>query len=125
MCYLCNICERLSATSFSFNCNLSAVTIDGMINAVGPSLAVSLCVVDVTIYYGSWIIVTVKCWLQDSLNHLYLWAQENGFFLSPVKTQCVHVMCLRGLHSHCCLPLSNITLPFVMFLCLILHSKLS
>jgi potassium voltage-gated channel Eag-related subfamily H protein 8 len=42
---------------------LFAVTINGMINAVGPSVATSLYVDDISVYNSSRSIVTIELWL--------------------------------------------------------------
>jgi hypothetical protein len=107
---------------------LFAVAINRMVNAVWPSVAAFLYVDDIAIYYSSQSIVTIKHWLQGAVNWLSQWALENGFSFSPDETQCVHFTCLKGLHPHPSLSLSNIALPFVLmvkFLGLILDSKIS
>jgi hypothetical protein len=106
---------------------LLAVVINGIIKSVGPFVAVLLHVDNITIYYSSGALSLLNASIR-AVNCLSWWAVENGFFFSSDKTQCVHFTCVRGLHAHTSLHVSNITLPFVMmvkFLGLIVDTKLS
>lgn len=85
---------------------LFAIPISGMVNTVELFVATSY--VDITVYCSSRSIATLESQLQDSVNHLSQWATENGFSLSPHKTQSVHIH-LRCLHPQPSLVLSNQT----------------
>jgi hypothetical protein len=107
---------------------LFTIAINGMVNTIGPSVATSLYVDDVTIYYSSRSIVTIEHRLQGAINRLTRWALEKRFSFSADKTQCVHFTRLRGLHSQTSLFLRDSALlfvPTVKFLGIILDSKLS
>jgi ribonuclease HI len=66
--------------------------------------------------------------MQQCLNKLQIWADENGFKFSQSKTVCMHFCHKRKLHPDPLLTLNNINIPIVAetkFLGLFFDSKLS
>jgi hypothetical protein len=107
---------------------LFAISIDGLVNAVGPSVTTSLYVDDVAIYFSSRSMGTMERKLQGATYRLSRCARENGFAFSPDKTKSLHVTRLMGLYPDPCLPLKDRVrwfVPTLEFLGLILDSKLS
>jgi hypothetical protein len=107
--------------------SMFAISINGLVNVVGPSVTTSLCMDDVAIYCCSRTTDNIERRLQGAINRLSRRAQENGFMFSPDKTKCLHFTRLRGLKPDLFLSLRNRVLPFIStckFLGLILDSKL-
>ena len=66
--------------------------------------------------------------LQQSLNRIGSWWDENGFKFSPIKTMCVHFCQLRKQHLDLQLYLNGTSTPTISepkFIGLIFDSKLS
>jgi hypothetical protein len=107
---------------------LFAASINCLVNAVGPSVPMSMYADDVAIYSRSRSMGAVERRLQGAIKRLSRWARENDFAVSRDKTKCLHFARLRYLQSDPCLFLRNRHLPFVptlKFLGLILDSRLS
>jgi hypothetical protein len=51
---------------------LFAIAINRIVNMLVPSVSALLYVYDVTIFYDSWSIDTIKHWLQIAINHVTL-----------------------------------------------------
>ena len=56
---------------------------------------------------------TIERQLQQCLNKLHDWTNENGFKFSTSKTQCVHFCQLRKLHNDPVLTLNGVQIPVV------------
>jgi hypothetical protein len=66
--------------------------------------------------------------MQNCLNKIQQWADENGFRFSPTKTVCMHFCNKRGLHLDPELKINGSPIPVVQqtkFLGLIFDSKLN
>jgi hypothetical protein len=87
------------------------IAINGIVNGVGPSFSTSLYVGSIAIFYSSWSIDTVECWLQVALTYLSHGAVEDRFSFSAAKTQCVLYM-ITGFTS---LLLSALTVALYCF----------
>lgn len=88
----------------------------------------SLYVDDFVMFYKSKNMETIEQKLQQCLNKLEDWANENGFKFSKIKTQCVHFCQLRGLHPDPNLTIYGSQIPVVeevKFLGLIFDKKLT
>ena len=88
----------------------------------------SLYVNDLAIYYSSTHMLSIEWNLQQSLNRLGRWCDENGFKFSPTKTMCVHFCQLWKLHLYPELYLNGTQIPIIgeaKFLYLLFDSKLS
>jgi len=71
---------------------------------------------------------TIERQLQQCLNKLQDWTNENGFKSSTSKTQCVHFCKLRKLHNDPVITLNGVPIPVVeeaKFLGVIFDKKLS
>ena len=71
---------------------------------------------------------TIERQLQQGLNNLQLWADQNGFKFSETKTVCVHFCTSRKLHPDPLLKLNNTPIPVVKqvkFLGVIFDHKLT
>jgi hypothetical protein len=69
------------------NVTLFAISVNGLMKAVGPSVTTSLYVDDGAIYSSSRTIVTIERRLQGAINRLSRCARGNGFVFSPDKTK--------------------------------------
>jgi hypothetical protein len=78
---------------------LFAISLNGLMNEVRPSVTTSLYVEDVAIYYISRSMGTLECRPQVSIDHSSRWSRENDFTFSHDRTKVLHFTCLRGLHS--------------------------
>lgn len=88
----------------------------------------SLYVDDFLIYYKSKNMETIEQKLQECLNKIEKWANENGFRFSKSKTQCVHFCQLRGLHPDPSLSIYGSQIPVTdeaKFLGVIFDKKLT
>ena len=80
------------------------------------------------ICYSSKQMHTIERQLQQCLNRIQKWAQENGFRFSKTKTVCMHFCQLRKMHPEPELKLNNNQIPLVKeykFLGVIFDSKMS
>ena len=68
---------------------------NSIISCLLPDVNYSLYVDDLAIDYSSSHMPSIKRKLQQSLNRLGCWCDENGFKFSPTKTMCVHFCQLR------------------------------
>ena len=110
----------LSVTLFSLKIN-------SIVSCLLPDIKCSL-YVDLAIYYSSGHMPSIERKLQQSLNRLGRWCDENGFKFSPTKTMCVHFCQLRKHHLDPQLYLNGTQIPTICeakFLGLIFDSKLS
>ena len=111
----------LSVTLFSLKIN-------SIVSCLLPDIKCSLYVDDLAIYYSSSQMPSIERKLQQSLNRLGRWCDENGFKFSPTKTMCVHFCQLRKHHLDPLLYLNGTQIPTIgeaKFLGLIFDSKLS
>ena len=93
-----------------------------------PDIKCSLYVDDLAIYYSSSHMTSIERKLQQSLNRLGHWCDENGFKFSPNKTMCVHFCQLRKQHLDPELYINGTQIPIIgeaIFLGLLFDSKLS
>ena len=93
-----------------------------------PDIKCSLYVDDLAIYYNSSHMPSIERKLQQSLNRLGRWCDENGFKFSPTKTMCVHFCQLQKHHLDPQLYLNGTQIPTIgkaKFLGLTFDSKLS
>ena len=72
--------------------------INSIVSCLLPDIKCSLYVDDLAIYYSSSHMPSIERKLQQSLNRLGCWYDENGFKFSPTKTGCVHFCQLRKQH---------------------------
>ena len=77
---------------------LFGLKINSIFSCLLPDIKCSLYVDDLAIYYSSSHMPSTERKLQQSLNRLGRWCDENGFKFSPTKTMCVHFCQLRKLH---------------------------
>ena len=82
----------LSVTLFS-------VKINKIINSVSPGVECFLYVDYFCVCYRSKHMHTIERQLQQVLNNLSRWSNENGFKFSKLKTKCMHFCQSRKLHS--------------------------
>ena len=111
----------LSVTLFS-------IKINDIVKCIQPGVECSLYVVDFLISHSAKNIRTAERQLQQSLNRLQIWCDENGFKFSSTKTVCLHFTRKRGLHPDPELTLGRTTIPVVKetkFLGLVFDSKLT
>ena len=111
----------LSVTLFS-------VKINNIIKSVCPGVECFLYVDDFCICYRSKQMHTIERQLQQVLNNLNRWSNENGFKFSRIKTKCMHFCNSRKLHTDPELTLDGARIEVVKefkFLGLIFDSKLS
>ena len=64
--------------------------INNIVSCLLPDIKRPLYVDDLTIYYSSSHMPFIEIKLQQSLNRLGRWCDENDFKFSPTKTMCVH-----------------------------------
>ena len=79
----------LSVTLFS-------VKINSIVKAICPGVDCSLYVDDFVICFRSRNMNIIERQLQQCLNKLQTWSEENGFKFSKSKTKCMHLCNLRG-----------------------------
>ena len=111
----------LSVTLFS-------VKINNIVKSVCPGVECFLYVDDFCICYRSKHMHTIERQLQQVLNNLNKWSNENGFKFSKSKTKCMHFCNLRRLHLDPELTLDDVRIEVVQefkFLGLLFDSKLS
>jgi hypothetical protein len=71
MCNLCDILKKMECQKGSIlSVTLFAITINLMVNTVVPSVATSLYVDDIAIYYSSQSTVTIERRIQGAINRL-------------------------------------------------------
>ena len=111
----------LSVTLFSLKIN-------SIVSCLLPDIKCSLYVDDLAIYYSSSHMPSIERRLQQSLNRLGRWYDENGFKFSRTKTMCVHFCQLWKQHLDLELYLNGSQIPIIgeaKFLGLLFDSKLS
>ena len=81
----------LSVTLFS-------VKINSIVKAICPGVDCSLYVDYFVICFRSRNMNIIERQLQQCLNKLQIWSDENGFKFSKSKTKCMHLCNLRGVH---------------------------
>ena len=81
----------LSVTLFS-------VKINSIVKAICPGVDCSLYVDDFVICFRSRNMNIIERQLQQCLNKVQTWSDENGFKFSKSKTKCMHLCNLRGVH---------------------------
>lgn len=104
------------------------VKINSIVKCLKVGVECSLYVDDLLICYASKNMHIIERQLQQCLNNLQTWCDENGFKFSPAKTVCMHFCRQRKLHLDPELYLNNIPLPVVpeaKFLGLLFDSKLT
>ena len=107
---------------------LFALKINGIVNCINPGTESSLFVDDFSACCRSKHIRSIERQLQQCLNKLQTWADENGFKFSKTKTVCIHFCNLRRIHFDPVLTIDNIAIPVVKeakFLGITFDSKLS
>jgi hypothetical protein len=111
----------LSVTLFSLKIN-------SIVNCIKPGTQCSLYVDDFLACCRSRQMRSIERQLQQVLNNLQKWADENGFKFSKTKTVCMHFCNLRRMHCDPTLQIDNTNIPVVLetkFLGLIFDNKLS
>jgi len=111
----------LSVTLFSLKIN-------GISKVIPPGIEQSLFVDDFSITCSSSSMQTIEHRMQNCLNRIQQWADENGFRFSRTKTVCMHFCNKRSLHLDPELKLNNIPIPVVeqtKFLGVIFDNKLN
>ena len=107
---------------------LFGIKINSIVKCLNPGVDCSLYVDDFLICYRSKNMNTIERQLQQCLNKLQDWTNENGFKFSTSKTQCVHFCKLRKLHNDPVITLNGVPIPVVeeaKFLGVIFDKKLS
>ncbi len=107
---------------------LFGIKINNIVKCLSPGIDCSLYVDDFLICYRSKNMCTIERQLQQCLNKLQVWTNENGFKFSTSKTQCVHFCQLRKHHDDPVLKLNGVQIPVVeeaKFLGVIFDKKLS
>ena len=107
---------------------LFALKINGIVNCINPGTESSLFVDDFSACCRSKQIRSIERQLQQCLNKLQTWADENGFKFSKTKTVCIHFCKLQRIHIDPILTIDNIAIPVVKeakFLGITFDSKLS
>ena len=111
----------LSVTLFQIKINTIA-------KCLAPGIESSLYVDDFLACYRSKQMRTIERRLQQGLNNLQVWADQNGFRFSKQKTVCMHFCKLRRLHLDPILHIDNIAIPVVhetKFLGILFDDRLS
>ena len=111
----------LSVTLFS-------VKINNIVRSICPGVECFLYVDDFCICYRSKHMHTIERQLQQVLNNLNKWSNENGFKFSKIKTKCMHFCNSRKMHPDPQLTLDGVHIEVVKefkFLGLSFDSKLS
>ena len=107
---------------------LFGIKINNIVKCLNQGVDCSLYVDDFLICYRSKNMHTIERQLQQCLNKLEAWSNENGFKFSPTKTQCVHFCQLKKRHDDPVLMLNNSQIPVAdqaKFLGVIFDKKLS
>ena len=107
---------------------LFGMKINSIVNCIKPGTQCSLIVDDFLACCRSKQMRSIERQLQQCLNNLQKWADENGFKFSKTKTVCLHFCNLRKIHSEPQLKIYDIDIPVVKetkFLGIIFDSKLS
>ena len=111
----------LSVTLFS-------IKINSIVKAINPGVECSLYVDDFVICLRARNMNTIERQLQQCLNKLQSWSNENGFKFSKTKTKCMHFCNLRCHHPNPELYLNKIRIDVVTefkFLGVIFDTKLT
>ena len=107
---------------------LFGLKINNIVKCLNPGVDCSLYVDDFLICYRSKNMHTIERQLQQCLNKLETWSNENGFKFSTTKTQCVHFCRQTKRHDDPVLMLNNSQIPVVdqaKFLGVIFDKKLT
>lgn len=107
---------------------LFGIKINNIVKCLNQGVDCSLYVDDFLICYRSKNMHTIERQLQQCLNKLDTWSNENGFKFSTTKTQCVHFCQRKKRHDDPVLMLNNSQIPVVdqaKFLGVIFDKKLS
>ena len=96
----------LSVTLFSLKIN-------SIVSCLLHDIKCSLYVDDLAIYYSSIHLPSIKRKLQQSLNRLGRWCDDNGFTFSPTKTMYVHFCQLQKQHLDPQLYLNGTQIPII------------
>ena len=107
---------------------LFIIKINSIISCIRPGTDCSLFVDDFNICYRSKNMASIERQLQQHLNRIQSWADENGFNISSTKTVCVHFCQKWGPHPDPELYIKQARIPVVeetKFLGLIFDRKLS
>ena len=107
---------------------LFLIKINSIVNVVNPRFDRSLFVDDFSISCSSQHMPFIETILQNCINRIEKWADENGFRFSKTKTVCVHFCNKRSLHLDPQIKINDATIPVVQqakFLGLILDNKLN
>ena len=107
---------------------LFLLKINSITKAITPNIDKSLFVDDFAIIYSSPNMTTIEKKLQESLNRLERWADENGFTFSKTKTLCLHFCQKRSYHLDPQLKIKNSLIPMAQqtkYLGMILDNKLN
>jgi len=107
---------------------LFGLKINSIVKCISPGVECSLFVDDFVICYRSKHLHIIERHLQQCLNKLSNWADENGFKFSTSKTVCVHFCRLRKIHPEPALTLNGTAVPVVeetKFLGVIFDKKLT
>ena len=78
---------------------LLSVKINSIVKAICPGVDCSFYVDDFVICFRSRNMDIIERQLQQCLNKLQKWSNENGFKFSKSKTKCMHFCNLRGVHA--------------------------
>ena len=107
---------------------LFLLKINSIVDVVNPRFDRSLFVDDFCISYSSQNMLVIETLLQNCLNRIERWADENGFRFSKTKTVCVHFCNKRSLHPDPKVKINNAIIPVVQqtkYLGLIFDNKLN
>lgn len=107
---------------------LFGLKINSIVKCISPGIDGSLYVDDFLICYRSKNMNTIERQLQQCLNRIQTWSDENGFKFSKTKTNCVHFCQLRKQHDDPSLKIDGVDIPVVdemKFLGIIFDKKLS
>lgn len=110
------------------SCLLFAVAINDVSRIIKAPTQHSLFVDDLNIYLKSKSVDFLRNKLQNIINNVNNWAQDNGFRISKDKTFCIHFCRLRGDHNIHNLFLNGEPIPFrtsSKFLGLVFDNKLN
>ena len=91
---------------------LFGIKINNIVKCLNPGVDCSLYVDDFLICYRSKNMHTIERQLQQCLNKLQVWSNENGFKFSTTKTQCVHFCQQRKRHDDPVLTLNGSPIPW-------------
>ena len=92
---------------------LSSLNINSIVSCLLPDIKCSLCVDDLAIYYSSSHMPSIERKLQQSIDILGRWCDENGFKFSPTKTMCVNFCQLQNQHLDPQLNLNGTHIPII------------